>query len=268
MRKLQYTLFTIIMVLVLGCKDKNENFIFSNIQQDVDLGLQVSEEIRNDPDQFPILDRTEYPEAYQYIENLLDIVLETGKVQYKEEFAWEIYIIEDDSTYNAFATPGGYLYFYTGLIKYLDEEDDLMGVLGHEVAHSDLRHSVQNIEREYGAAIVLSLITGEDPSQLTQIASQIAGTVAGLSFSRKFESQADERSVEYLAETQYACNGAFSFFQKLIDADATGNTPEFLSTHPDPKSRVAEINTKADEIGCSTAQLAPTSYQDFKDMLP
>ncbi len=268
MKKIQYSLFAIMLFLVLSCKDKNDNFIISPVQRDIDLGLQVSEEINNDPAQFPILDRTEYPEAYQYIENLLDIVLETGEVQYREEFVWEIYIIEDDSTLNAFATPGGYLYFYTGLIKYLDEEDDLMGVLGHEVAHSDLRHTINNIETSQGLAFLLSLISGDNPSQITQIAGQIAGTVAGLSFSRAFESEADDRSVEYLAKTEYACNGAFSFFQKLLDADATGNTPEFLSTHPDPASRVADINDKASQIGCNINQLAPASYQNFKNMLP
>ncbi len=270
MKKFVYNYIFIVFLIgtTLSCKDKNDNFIISSIEQDIELGMQVSEEIQNDPDQFPILDKTEYPEAYAYIENLLNEVLETGEVQYREEFAWEIYIIEDDSTLNAFATPGGYLYFYTGLIKYLDQEDDLMGVMGHEVAHSDLRHTIQNIEKQQGLSFILSLITGENPSELTEIAGQVAGTIAGLRFSREFESQADDRSVEYLAETPYACNGAFSFFQKLIDADATGSTPEFLSTHPDPASRVAEINDKADQIGCNINPFAPASYQDFKDMLP
>jgi predicted Zn-dependent protease len=268
MKKIQYLLFALIMVLATGCTDKNDNFIISTIDRDIELGLQVSEEIRNNPTQYPILDKAEYTEAYSYIENLLDIVLETGEVQYKEEFAWEIYIIEDDSVLNAFATPGGYVYFYTGLIKYLDEEDDLMGVMGHEIAHSDLRHTIQNIEDQQGLSFLLSLLTGDDPSQLTEIAGQVAGTLAGLSFSRKFESEADDRSVEYLAKTKYACNGAFSFFQKLLDADASGSTPEFLSTHPNPADRVADINNKASQIGCNINQLAPASYADFKKMLP
>ncbi len=263
---------TFILALVLAmisfsCKDKNDDFVFSSIEQDIELGLQVSQEIANDPEQFPILDKADYPEAYRYIENLLNIVLETGEVTYREEFVWEIYII-DDSVLNAFATPGGYLYFYTGLIKYLDAEDDLMGVMGHEVAHSDLRHTIKNIEKQQGLSFILSLIGGENPSQITEIAGQVAGSLAGLSFSREAESEADARSVEYLAETEYACNGAFSFFQKLLDADATGNTPKFLSTHPDPEDRVAEINEKADEIGCSKTLLNPATYEDFKNMLP
>jgi predicted Zn-dependent protease len=251
-----------------SCKDKNDNFVFPSIEEDVELGAQVAEEIENDPDQFPILDETEYSEAYTYLNTLLDYILTSGEVQYKEEFVWDIHIIENDSVLNAFATPGGYLYVYTGLIKYLDQEDDLMGVLGHEVAHSDLRHTSRNIQKQYGINLLLQLITGDNPSQLTKIAGQIAGTAAGLSFSRDFEEEADERSVEYLANTPYACNGAYSFFQKLLDEGNTGGTPEFLSTHPDPEGRVEDINTKADELGCDTTPLAPASYEDFKNMLP
>ncbi|ADR20786.1 peptidase M48 [Marivirga tractuosa] len=262
------------IVLIAGilifnsCKDKNDNFVFPSIEEDVELGAQVAEEIENDPDQFPILDEAEYSEAYAYLNNLLDYILTSGEVQYKDEFVWDIHIIENDSVLNAFATPGGYLYVYTGLIKYLDQEDDLMGVLGHEVAHSDLRHTTRNIQRQYGINILLQLITGEDPSQLEQIAGQIAGTAAGLSFSREFEEEADERSVEYLANTPYACNGAYSFFQKLLDEGQAGGTPAFLSTHPDPEDRVEDINTKAEEIDCDTTPLAPATYEDFKNMLP
>lgn len=267
-----FKLFNAVLIIGLllfnSCKDKNENFVFFSIEQDVDLGSQVSEEIENDPYQFPILDETEYSEAYSYLNNLLDYILTSGEVQYKDEFVWDIHIIANDSVLNAFATPGGYIYVYTGLIKYLDQEDDLMGVLGHEVAHSDLRHTSRNLQRQYGINVLLQLLTGEDPSQLEQIAGQIAGTAAGLSFSREFEEEADERSVEYLANTPYACNGAYSFFQKLLDEGQAGGTPEFLSTHPNPEDRVEDINTKAEEINCDTTPLAPATYEDFKNMLP
>lgn len=267
-----FKLFNAVLIIGLllfnSCKDKNENFVFFSIEQDVDLGSQVSEEIENDPDQFPILDETEYSEAYSYLNNLLDYILTSGEVQYKDEFVWDIHIIANDSVLNAFATPGGYIYVYTGLIKYLDQEDDLMGVLGHEVAHSDLRHTSRNLQRQYGINVLLQLLTGENPSQLEQIAGQIAGTAAGLSFSREFEVEADERSVEYLANTPYACNGAYSFFQKLLDEGQAGGTPEFLSTHPNPEDRVEDINTKAEEINCDTTPLAPATYEDFKNMLP
>ena len=97
------------------------------------------------------------------------------------------------------------------------------------------------------------MILGEDASQLENAVGQIAGTGAVLAFSRGAESEADEFSVEYLATTRYACNGAASFFQKLIDGGQGGGTPEFLSTHPNPDNRVADINAKATSLSCSTS---------------
>ncbi|WKK80130.2 M48 family metalloprotease [Marivirga arenosa] len=271
MRKLNVSVFLIALLstfIFKACKDKNDDFVFLSIEEDVDLGAQVAAEIENDPEQFPVLDEAEYADAYTYLNGLLDEILNSGEVAYKEEFAWDIHIIEDDSTLNAFATPGGYIYVYTGLIKYLDQEDDLMGVLGHEVAHSDLRHTSKNLQVQYGLSFLISLISGNNSSDLTKIAGQIAGTATGLTFSRAYEKEADDKSVEYLAKTPYACNGAYSFFQKLIDEGNSGRLPAFLSTHPNPEDRVEDINVKADELGCDTNPLNPASYQDFKNMLP
>ena len=257
-----------LFIIASSCKDKNDNFVLLSIDQDIKLGAQVSEEIASDPATYPVLSDTEYADAYAYLGNLVDKVLDGGEVQYRDEFVWEFKIINDDQTLNAFATPGGYIYVYTGLIKYLDNEDDFMGVLGHEIAHADLRHTTRNLQKAYGLQILLSVILGDNPSQLESIAAQLAGTVSGLAFSREFETEADAKSVEYLAPTDYACNGAAGFFQKLIDEGQAGGTPQFLSTHPSPDNRVQDINDKSAEINCSTVELNPASYADFKNMLP
>jgi predicted Zn-dependent protease len=195
-------------------------------------------------------------------------ILASDEVAYREEFAWEVKIIQNDDVLNAFATPGGYIYVYTGLIKYLDNEDDLAGVLGHEIAHADLRHTSRQLQRQYGISILLSVALGQDAGTLEQIVAQIAGGLAGLRFSREFEEEADSRSVDYLADTDYACNSAASFFQKLLQEGESNNPPEFLSTHPSPDNRVADINAKAQEINCDTTPLDPASFDSFKASLP
>lgn len=270
MKKSFIKIILLLTLLVSGfaCTDKNGDLVIFSEEKDVELGAQVAEEIANDPVNFPVLDPTEYSDAYAYMGDLVDVILNTGEVKYRDEFVWDFKIIEDDSTLNAFATPGGYIYVYTGLIKYLDKEDDLMGVLGHEIAHADLRHTSKNLQQSYGTQILLSLLLGENASQLKTIAAQIAGTATGLAFSREFESEADDKSVVYLAPTDYACNGAAGFFQKLINEGQAGGTPEFLSTHPNPDNRVEAINKKAASINCSTAEKKPASYADFKNMLP
>ena len=189
-------------------------------------------------------------------------------MQYKDEFVWDVKIIQNDTILNAFATPGGYIYVYTGLIKYLDKEDDLAGVMGHEIAHADMRHSVRQLQKVYGVQILLSIALGQNPSQLKEIAAGLAGNLATLKFSRQHESEADDYSVEYLSGTNYQCNGAYSFFQKLLDTSQSGDVPEFLSTHPAPQNRVDDINAKAQEMGCKTTPWNPSSYADFKRSLP
>lgn len=265
MRKRFYVVLMVLM-MAIAC-DENNNVVLFSIQDDVTLGKQVSDEIANDPS-FKILSPASYPGVYQYLNNMRDDILNSGEIAYKEEFAWELHVIQDDEVLNAFATPGGYIYVYTGLIKYLDHADDLAGVLGHEMAHADLRHTVRNLQKAYGLSILLNVIAGKEVTVLEQIAGQIAGTLAGLSFSRDFEREADSRSVEYLAHTQYACNGAALFFIKMNEEGDGGQPPEFLSTHPNPENRIENINEKAEQLGCDTSLSTHASYDALKNSLP
>jgi predicted Zn-dependent protease len=262
---LQIALLAILSVL-LAC-DENQNFVIFSVEDDVALGMQVSQEIANDPN-YSFLSPEEYPQVYQYLFDMRDAILNSGEIAYKEEFAWELHVIENDTVLNAFAAPGGYIYIYTGLIKFLDNADDLAGVLGHEMAHADERHTVRNLQKIYGVSILLSVVLGQEPTVLEQIAAQIAGTLAGLSFSRQFETEADMNSVEYLAQTQYACNGAAMFFTKMMEEGNGASPPEFLSTHPNPENRIEDINEKANEIGCDTSLATNTGYNAIKSSLP
>lgn len=261
-----YIPFIILSIGLFSC-DKNNNFVIFSVEEDVALGQQVSEEIAGDP-QFKILSQTQYPFAYQYIRNMVDEIVASGEVAYQDEFAWEVNIIHNDTMLNAFATPGGYIYVYTGLIKYLDNADALAGVLGHEVAHADLRHTSRNLQKLYGVSMLLNIAFGEEQNQLETIAGQLAGTLAGLSFSREFEREADDKSVIYLSQARYACNGAAIFFEKLTSAGQSGGTPEFLSTHPSPDNRIQAIHEQANDINCDTELATNTNYSQFQASLP
>lgn len=256
----------VILLAAMSC-DENNNFILFSVQNDVELGQQVKAEIQSDP-QYKILSPQQYPDVYNYLYGMRDEILSSGEIAYKDEFAWELYVIEDDKTLNAFATPGGYIYIYTGLIKYLDNADDLAGVLGHEMAHADERHTVRNLQKMYGVQLLLSVALGQDASTLETIAAQIAGSLAGLRFSREFEQEADANSVEYLAHTRFACNGAAHFFTKLEEEGDGASPPEFLSTHPNPENRIEDINKKAEDLHCDTELSGDTGYNTMKSKLP
>lgn len=267
MKTIKSVLFTflIISACIIGSCDKNDDILLFSINNDISLGQQVADEIASMPEEYPIINRADNVAAYEYLENMMNSILASSSVSYRTEFPWKVNIIDDPDVLNAFATPGGQIFVYTGLIFFLDTEDDLAGVMGHEIAHADQRHSSKQLQRQYGISILLSVVTGGDPSAL----SQIAASLGTLKFSRDAEAEADDFSVLYLSDVpDYACNGAAAFFQKLEDSGAA-TPPEFLSTHPNPDNRVADINAKALEIGCDTTLGADavSDYDAFKAAL-
>ena len=241
--------------------------IFS-IQQDLDLGKQVSAEIENNPKQYPLLPETgrngKNEQAYAYLRGIVDRILNSGKVTYRKEFPWRVKIIQNDTTLNAFCVPGGYIYVYTGLIKYLDTEDQLAGVLGHEIAHADKRHSTRSMTTQYGQKLVLDVVLGRNQGAITQMAQGLLN----LRYSRSHENEADQYSVEYLCGTPYRSDGAAGFFQKMLDSKQGGGAPEFLSTHPNPQNRVQQITNKAKADGCKLNNYAAARYDYFKSLMP
>jgi beta-barrel assembly-enhancing protease len=248
---------------LMGCtttEDGNVKVNLFTLEDDIELGLDLRNEIAADPENYPILDPNFYPDAYAHLYEIRDAILESGEVHYADEFDWELYIIEDDETLNAFCAPGGYIYVYTGLMKFLEYEDQLAGVLGHEIAHADLRHSTEQLTKAYGISVLLEILFEEEPGLL----GEIAAGLASLSFSRDDETESDIASVDYLCSTNYAADGAAGFFEKLDSFEL----PEFLSTHPSSDTRVEDISSYAIEKGCSLEYNPNSNYQALLDSLP
>jgi beta-barrel assembly-enhancing protease len=271
--KLKRTLLTLSLAAasaftLYSCGD--DGVILFTIEDDVALGAQVAHEVDSTyKAQGKLLERNATnQQAYTYMDRIVNRVLNSGQVQYREEFTWDVKIIKDDSQLNAFATPGGHIYVFTGLIKYLSDEDHFAGVIAHEIAHADQRHSVKQLQRSYGINLLLSIALGNNPSALKQIAGQLSGTLAGLKFSRDAETEADNYSVEYLGGTKYyACDGAAGFFIKMNEEAAQGTPPEFLSTHPNPENRIQNIEQKAQDEGCSVSTAPDTDFAALKNAL-
>jgi predicted Zn-dependent protease len=97
---------------------------------------------------------------------------------------------------------------------------------------------------------------------------RILEELLNLSYSREQEAEADDYSVRYLADTEYACHATASFFANMLAAGDNVNIPAFLSDHPDSQSRVQDIRAKAQELGCSTEPAAPDTWQAFQASLP
>lgn len=174
-------------------------------------------------------------------------------------------IIRNDTTLNAFATPGGYMYFYTGIIGFLENEAEFAGVMAHEMAHCDRRHSTENLTRQYGFSILLNALLGKNPGVLAEIASGLANGLSMLAFSRSNEYEADEYAVRFLYNTPYDARGLGGFFERM---ENHSTTPVFLRTHPSPEDRLEKIQENVYALGGKTGGYFQSRYEEFKASLP
>jgi predicted Zn-dependent protease len=239
-------------------------------EDDVGLGLQVVESLNQEPGEYPVLSREEYPEAYAHIDRITKRLVQGSAIQYEELFQYDqVRLIHDDETLNAFCTPGGFIYVYTGLIKYLEQEDHLAGVMGHEIAHAELRHSSLRLQKEYGAKRLLDFVLLTSPMSLREAgALVILNDLTSLKYSRDQEAQSDDLSVRYLADAGYACDGTAGFFEKLLANQADAGIPEVLSDHPDSQSRVRDIHSRAQQSQCDTTPADQSQWRAFQASLP
>ncbi len=254
-------------LLVLGgiytCTKDGKVNIFT-LEQDKEFGQQLSATIAGDPGKYPLLARNASTEPiYRLLEEMRDAILASGEMTYPKEFAWELHVIHAD-VLNAFCSPGGYIYFYTGLLKYLDSEAQVAGVLGHEMAHADKRHSTAQLTKQYGIRTLIGMLTGGSDNQYLKIAAQLAGGAVELKFSRNDESEADAYAVRFLAKTKYNALGVAGFFEKLQAEGKGSSQPTFLSTHPCDADRIRAIHRLYEELGSPAGEDFKTEYQKFK----
>jgi len=260
------SLFILSIVLFVGIysctTSKGAGFNLFTIADDKKFGAEVATEIESNPLKYMILDSAKNAAVYKYVYKVRDIILNSGQVLHKNDFSWRVRIIHNDSTLNAFCTPGGYIYVYTGILKFLDSEDQFAGVLGHEIAHADKRHSTRQMTQMYGIQMMLEIAAGN-----RELVKQISGALIGLKFSRNHETEADLFSVTYLCGTVYNAAGGAGFFEK-IQALGGARTPEFLSTHPDPGNRVQNFQTNKTNLGCIADGKFVNEYKAMVALLP
>ena len=260
----------VLSCMIMSCK---ENLTIFSINDEKNLGLQVAGEINGNPAEYPILPRSGNEAAYKYVEDIMNAILNSKEVNHKNDFDWELTLINKD-VLNAFAAPGGKLYFYTGFLKYARSEAELAGVMAHEIANSDRRHSTNSMTKSYGISVLLQVALGKNPGTLAELASAIAQNGASLQFSRKHEYEADEYSVRYLNSIRntkvYDPTAIMDFFDQMkADSLSTPNGNfEFLRTHPYDDNRKKNVMEVWQKLGSPTGPKYETEYADFKKLLP
>ncbi|MDF1809604.1 MAG: M48 family metallopeptidase [Phycisphaerales bacterium] len=164
---------------------------------------------------------------------------------------WEFTLLNSD-VINAFALPGGKVFFTRGLAEKLDSEAEMAGVLGHEIGHVTARHGNQRISKQIGFNALLvgtAVAVGvADPDSDTRRVGQIAvpamaigGNLVLLKYGRDDESEADMLGMRYMTRAGYNPFGQLKVMEVLRDESNGASQPEWLSTHPHPESRIEDI---------------------------
>ncbi len=247
------------MLTIFSCSQITEVIPLS---VDKKLGETVTEQVRNSSE-FRILDSVKYAQVYNYVKEVRDQILSSDDIKYKEEFSYDVTIINDPNTLNAFVTPGGHIYVFTGLIQFLEAESELAGVLGHEIAHAENRHSVEQMAGRVGTSVLISLVLNGDYSRLLDLGTQLLF----LKFNRSDEREADDYAVQYLYDTPYDPRGVAGFFQKMIKEEKDARIPAFLSTHPASQDRIEDILQKWKDLGSKEGEKGTQRHQKVVHLL-
>jgi len=260
MRNCLILFFSISLLLSCGNGENSPRINLFSIQDDVNLGSQMRDQILANSHEYKVWDRNKHPEAYSVLDSILAAIIQSNTLHNQEAFNWELYIIEDPNVQNAFALPGGFIFVYTGLVKEMKSLDELAGVIAHEIAHVDMRHSTQALTRDYGVSFLLNLIFGED----NELISRVVWSMLSLDYSRDNELEADRKAVDYLCNSNYNPQGIAEFFSRNIEDDTELDIPEFISTHPNSAHRVEQVQNILKGKDCSAGAESNISFKTIK----
>jgi predicted Zn-dependent protease len=241
-------LITLILSLapgVAGCARNpvtgRRQIVLVSESQEIAMGQQSDPQVR---EEYGIVDSAALQNYIQTIGRRL------VSVSHRPTLEWHFAVV-DSPVVNAFAIPGGYIYMTRGILAYLGNEAELAGVLGHEIGHVTARHSVRQMTRAELAQIGLGLGQVLSPTfgQFGNLAESGVG-IMFLRFSRDDERESDRLGVEYSTRASYDPRQVSNFFDVLGRLSAAGDRetiPGWLSSHPDPPSRVETTRMLAQE---------------------
>jgi beta-barrel assembly-enhancing protease len=251
-------------VALAACVHTSEGVAKALVSDDEEtqLGQQVKQELDKQGTKY-----IQDPEIVHYVQGVAQKIFVSANKD-RPGVKWKVYVIDDPKQVNAFATPGGYLYVFTGLLMAADNEAQLAGVWGHESGHVVARHSARQMVDAMGLQTVLGIALGDHPNQLAELAATLAAKGALLSYSREDETEADEYGARYSAAAGYDPHGIIQFFEKLKAME--GNQPSFakyLSDHPATSDRIAHLQQYIAEKHLTGTVLAPERLQPVKQKL-
>ncbi|HVF62352.1 MAG TPA: M48 family metalloprotease [Thermoanaerobaculia bacterium] len=217
-------------------------------QQEVALGLQAAPEMAQQhgglhPD----------AEAQAVVDRVGRRIVERSAAR-ESPYQYEFHVLADEDMINAFALPGGQVFITAGLLKRMQTEGQLAGVLGHEIGHVVARHGAEHLAKArltqgLTGAAVLATYDPENPASRNSAAvAALIGNLVNMRFGRNDELESDKLGVRFTAEADYDPRAMLEVMRVLAESASGPRPPEFFSTHPNPERRVERIQAAIAEV--------------------
>jgi len=262
------SLVVVISTIILSCATTGPggktSFIAIPTGQEVAIGAGMAEEIA----------KTEKVLADSLWQKYLNEVgQKIVSVSDRKDITYHFTVIESDQV-NAFAAPGGYVYFYTGLLREMHSESEMAAVMAHEISHVVGRHSIKRVQSAMGVALAYDLVFGGDnPSAAIDAAIGIGLNLAFTGYSRDAEREADQFGIHYMVKAGYEPKGAEAMFETLARLGSAGSGGVFeklASSHPETQERIANAKTQISGMAPLPTGLmsGETRYREMLKRLP
>ena len=243
--KSKFCILILLLILITSCAVNpvtgKKEISFMSEKQEIALGKQ------SDPQIIASMGLYEDEALQKFI---TEKGMQMAKISHRPNLPYEFKVV-DSPVVNAFAVPGGFIYFTRGIMAHFNNEAEFAGVLGHEIGHVTARHSAKQQTKATLAQLgfVVGVVVSKDFRNFAQEAQQGLGLLL-LKFGRDMESQSDKLGVEYSTEIGYDSHHMANFFKTLsrMRPEGSEQIPTFLSTHPDPANRFQNVNQMSDEI--------------------
>jgi predicted Zn-dependent protease len=243
-----------------------QGFNLFSKDQDVTVGQQAAQQVRQ---QYQVVDDPALQDYVRRVGERLAYTPSGSDSGFKFTFT-----VLNDASVNAFALPGGPMFVFTGLLKAVDNEAQLAGVMAHEMSHVILRHGTHEASKAQAVempAALLGAIVGRNSAagQLANLGLGLGANSVILKFSRDAESDADALGVHIMAEAGYDPIELARFFSKLQESGGQGNSrlAQFLSDHPNPGNRERAIQDEAATVGRRNYGYSTGGFQRAKTAL-
>ena len=242
---------SVALASLVGCETNpytgRSQLLMTSVSQEMQMGAQAYDQVKSDPKMRLSQDPHEIEPVKRVAARIVEAAKRSKYAEMANQFQWEVTVIKDDKTPNAFALPGGKMAVYTGIFPMAKTEAGLAAVMGHEVVHALARHGAERMSQGQLANTGLQIVGAAAGAagrggMLGQAAMAALGVGAQvgvlLPFSRKHESEADYIGILLAADAGYDPREAVALWERMGQTSGGGAPSEFMSTHPSHETSI------------------------------